>query len=57
VLGDAVDPERVFPLRPSAAARMRSISPPGSMTAARRPCRHQTSEQFCWNSVTGMMTQ
>jgi hypothetical protein len=37
----------------SAAARMRSISPPGSITAAFFVCVHQTIEQFCCKGVTG----
>ncbi|CAM2163838.1 hypothetical protein BLAT2472_140011 [Burkholderia latens] len=33
---------------------IRSMSPPGSTTAARPVFSQTSSEQFCWNGVTGM---
>jgi len=45
---------RSSPSAPAVASR-RGTSPPGSMTAAAIVSGHQTSEQFCWNGVTGMV--
>ena len=44
-------------VRPSSftAASSTSMSPPGSITAAWCVASSQTSEQFCWKGVTGMV--
>ena len=39
----------------ASASNSRSTSPPGSTNAARLVAWQMTSEQFCWNGVTGMI--
>ena len=42
--------------RSAIALSISSRSPPGSVTAPRLVSVHQSSEQFCWNGVTGIIT-
>jgi hypothetical protein len=52
----AVGDEQLFDRHPSRAASAFSLgrSPPGSTSAPRMVLVHHTSEQFCWNAVTGI---